>query len=320
MKIVFMLRDPFYEADPKLIEAVSVLGEVRILYPDSGIEKEELLKEVEDADIFVVAKLKIDQDVIDAAPRLKYIIKYGAGFDNIDIDYAYKKGIPVTNSPGQNAESVADNVFGLMLASSRNIPKKDSEMKNHHWELSMGHEIYKKKLGIIGFGAIGKAVARRAAGFSMEVIAFGHHLDHMAAQNLDVQFVTLEELLESADYIIVSTSLTERNKELINKDTIRLMKPTAFIINVSRGGLMNEGDLIEALKNKQIKGAALDVFSAEPPQNELPLLDNVVATPHIGGATYEALRRMGDVTIENIKRFITGEELLHRVYPQEVIK
>ncbi|MGG0716796.1 phosphoglycerate dehydrogenase [Robertmurraya massiliosenegalensis] len=320
MKILLMLRDPFYEAYPAFIEAVSLIGEVKTLYPDSGIEKEEIIKEIANTDILVVAKVKIGKEVIDAGPRLKYIIKYGAGYDNIDIDYANQKGIAVTNSPGQNAESVADNVFGLMLAASRKITKKDHEMKHNQWELSVGHEIYKKKLGIIGFGAIGKAVARRAKGFSMETIAYGHYLDTLAAKELNVCFVTLEELLETSDYIIISTALTERNKELIKKDTIRLMKSSAYIINVSRGGLINEIDLIDALQNKQIKGAGLDVFSAEPPQNELPLLDNVVATPHIGGATYEALERMADVTIANIKRFLAGEELLYRVYPREVIK
>lgn len=320
VKILFMLRDPFYEAYPTFIEAARELGEVETLYPDRGIEKAEIIKEIANIDILVVAKVKIDKEVIDAGARLKYIIKYGAGYDNIDIDYAYEKGIAVTNSPGQNAESVADNVFGLMLATSRNITKKDHEMKSNHWELSVGHEIYMKKIGIIGFGAIGKAVAKRAMGFSMEAIAYGHYLDPLAAKELNVRFVTLEELLTTSDYIIISTSLTEKNKGLINQNTIRLMKRSAYIINVSRGGLINEVDLMEALNQKQIKGAGLDVFSAEPPQNALPLLDNVVATPHIGGATYEALVRMADVTMTNIKRYLAGEELLYRVYPQEVRK
>lgn len=321
MKILFMIRDPFMNAYPKLIEEAKALADqVKVLFTDNGISKEKLLKEVRDVDIIVVAIVKIDHEVIDAAPQLKYIIKFGAGYDNIDVDYAYDKGIPVTNAPGLNAESVADHAFGLMLAVSRNIPQKDQEIKSHHWELSVGHEIFGKQLGIVGFGSIGKAIAKRAVGFNMEILAFGHYKDLDAAEKWNVTFVEKEELFTACDYIIICTSLTDQNRKmvnkgLLNKGLLNLMKPTAFIINISRGGLINEEDLIQALKQKKIKGAALDVFAAEPPQNELTLMPNVVATSHIGGSTYESIERIGILTIQNIKNFLVNETLEYVVTP-----
>ncbi|WP_338452355.1 phosphoglycerate dehydrogenase [Niallia oryzisoli] len=316
MKILFMIRDPFMNAYPKLIEEAKAIAEqVKVLCTDNGISKEELLKEVRDVAIIVVAIVKIDREVIDAAPQLKYIIKFGAGYDNIDVEYAYQKGIPVTNAPGLNAESVADHAFGLMLAASRNIPQKDQEIKSHHWELSVGHEIYGKQLGIVGFGSIGKAIAKRAVGFDMEILAFGHYKDLDAAQKWNVTFVEKEELFAACDYIIICTSLTDQNRKMVNKGLLDLMKPTAFIINISRGGLINEEDLIQALKQQKIKGAALDVFALEPPKNELTLLPNVVATSHIGGSTYESIERIGILTIQNIKRFLVNEALEYVVTP-----
>ena len=309
MNILLMLRDAFNEANPKLVEELKKIGNVKVLYTDNGIGKAQLLSEVKDVDIILVAVVKIDKEVIDAATQLKYIIKFGAGYDNIDFKYAYQKGIRVTNAPGLNAQSVADLAFGLMLSAARDIGKKDGEIKSSHWKLSMGYEIHNKKLGIVGFGSIGQALAKRAKGFDMETIVFANHKDMVAAENLTATFVERDNLFQEADYIIIATSLTEKNKHLVNKDTLSLMKPTAFLINISRGALVNEEDLIDALVNNQIKGAALDVFEMEPPVNELPLLKNVIATPHIGGATYESIMRIGDISVSNIKKFINGEEL-----------
>lgn len=314
MKLLLMLRDPFYEANPGLIESLKEFGEVKALYTDEGIDKETLKKEVESVDIILVAIVKIDKEIIDAAPKLKYILKYGAGYDNIDVSYANEKGIRVTNAPGVNAQSAADQGFGLMLAAAREIPRKDKEMKSGIWELSMGFEIYKKKLGIIGFGAIGQALARRAKGFDMITLAYGNYQNHEAAKELNTVFVDRERLFKEADFIIIATSLNEKNRHLVNRETLSWMKPTSYLINISRGPLVNEEDLISALKNKEIKGAALDVFNQEPVKNELPFLENVIATPHLGGATYESVARIGDVSVANIRKFLKGEELDFEVH------
>ncbi|MFS0590236.1 phosphoglycerate dehydrogenase [Cytobacillus horneckiae] len=310
MKVLYLIRDPFIEEYPQLInEAKQLNAEVKFVNSDNGIDKQELLNEVRDVDIIVVAIVKIDKEVIDSAPNLKYIIKFGAGYDNIDVAYAHQKGIKVSNAPGQNAESAADLGFALMLTAARNIPQKDAEIKRSHWELSMGSEVYHKRLGIIGFGSIGQALAKRAQGFDMKISAYGNYKDYDAAKKFGVEFVELKQLLASSDYIVLSTSLKNHNRHLINKETISLMKPNVFVINISRGGLINEEDLVKALKEKRIKGAALDVFQEEPSFSELSKLKNVIATPHIGGATFEAVARINKITIKNIQRFLTDEPL-----------
>jgi phosphoglycerate dehydrogenase-like enzyme len=309
MNILLMLREAFYGADPNLIEELKKIGNVKVLYTDKGIDKDELKHEVENIDIILVNIVKIDQEIMDAAPNLKYIVKFGAGVDNIDIAYARQKGIRVTSAPGLNAQAVADHAFGLMLSAARDIPKKDREVKSGYWETTMGYEIHKKKLGIIGFGAIGKALAKRAMGFDMKTLVYGNYKDYELAEKLNVTFVERDELFKEADYIIIATSLTAKNRNLVNNDTLALMKPTAFLINISRGQLVNEEDWIDALKSRKIRGAALDVFEKEPPATELPLLENVVATPHVGGASYEAVARISDVSISNIKKLLNGEDL-----------
>ncbi|WP_067727017.1 2-hydroxyacid dehydrogenase [Oceanobacillus damuensis] len=313
MKMLFMLRDAFIEANPKFLDDARSLGEVKVLLTDQGIEKDALKKEVADINVIVVAVVKIDKEIIDAAVNLKYIMKFGSGYDNIDHIYARQKGIPVTNVPGQNSEAVADHAFGLMLSAARQITQKNQEIKSGHWELSMGHEIFQKRIGIIGFGNIGKAIARRANGFNMEINAFGNHKDYESAKKLNVRFVELEELLSTSDIIIVSTNLNEKTRKLINKETLGFMKSTAILINISRGGLVDEDALTEALKNNQISGAGLDVFIDEPTTSELATLPNVIATPHIGAATYEAIERIGDGAFENLKRFAAGKELKNLV-------
>jgi D-3-phosphoglycerate dehydrogenase len=315
MKIVLMLKEAFYEADPQLIEKLKEFGEVSVLHTDSGIDKEQLKKEVADADIILVNIVKIDQEVMDAASNLKCIIKYGAGVDNIDIAYAHKKGIRVTSAPGLNAPAVADHAFALMLAAARAIPERDRDLKAGNWNTAMGFEVANKTLGIIGFGAIGKELAKRATGFSMRTLVFGNHKDHAAAQKLQAQFVEQDQLFQEADFIIIATSLTPKSRHMINKATLALMKPTAFLINTSRGGLVNEEDLMDALESGAIKGAALDVFESEPPVNRLPAMASVVATPHIAGATFEAVERISALSISNIEKLLAGEDLDFEIKP-----
>lgn len=314
MNVLFLVRDAFVDAYPRLIEETEKMcSNVTVMKTDHGVKKEDLLREAANAHIIVVAVVKIDREVIDAAPNLQYIIKFGAGFDNIDAIYAAEKGITVTNAPGQNADSAADLAFGLMLAGSRSIPQKDREVKNNVWNNTLGNEVNNKKLGIIGFGSIGQAIAKRASGFSMDVMVYGNYRDTEAASRLNVRFTDLNRLLADADYIILSTSLTEKNRHLINRDTLKRMKSSAFLINISRGGLIHEGDLTKALKEGRIKGAALDVFDVEPPENELSKMTNVIATPHIGGATYEAIVNISEITIANIQRYIEKEVLVYVV-------
>ncbi|GLO66953.1 MULTISPECIES: phosphoglycerate dehydrogenase [Oceanobacillus] len=313
MNILLMLRGPFIEANPDFIEKIKMLGNITILYTDNGIDKEKLKQEVKEIEVIVVAVVPIDKEIIDAAPKLKYIMKFGAGYDNIDFRYAREKGIPVTNTPGQNADAVADHAFGLMLATARQISSKNEELRNGHWELSMGMEIFQKKLGIIGFGAIGQAIAQRATGFQMDVLAYGTYQNQTIADRLNVKFVDLYTLLSESDIVVVSTTLRKENYQLINAKTLNEMKEDALFINVSRGPLVDEDALYEALKNGNIKGAGLDVFVEEPSNHPLLTLPNTTVTPHIGAATNEAIKRTGNVALENLQRFKDDIPLLHVV-------
>ncbi|MBB5179795.1 D-3-phosphoglycerate dehydrogenase [Planomicrobium koreense] len=309
MNIVLLLKEAFYEADKNLIPELETIGEVKVLHTDNGIGKEQLKAEVKDADIILVNIVKLDKEVLDAAPNLKCIIKYGAGIDNIDVDYAKQKGIRVTSAPGVNAPAVADHAFGLMLSAARKIPKKDSEVKSGVWQTEMGFEVSGKTLGIIGFGAIGKELAKRATGFSMKTLVYGNHKDYVLAEQLNAHFVDKDVLFSEADFIVVATSLTAKNRHLVNAETLSQMKPTAFLVNISRGQLVDEKALAESLQKGEIAGAALDVFEQEPPVSGLPKLENVVATPHIGGATYEAVARISKLSVSNIRKLQKGDAL-----------
>ncbi|MFS0751079.1 phosphoglycerate dehydrogenase [Oceanobacillus sp. 1P07AA] len=313
MNILLMVRTPFIEAVPDFVEKLKRLGNVTILDTDNGIEKEKLKQAVREVEVIITAVVQIDKEIIDAAPNLKYIMKFGAGYDNIDFKYAREKGIPVTNTPGQNADAVADLAIGLMLATARNIPAKNEELRNGDWELSMGIEIFQKKLGIIGFGAIGQAIALRATGFQMEVVAYGTFQDQTIADRLNVKFVDLNKLLNESDIVVVTTTLREDNYQLINAKTLNEMKEDALFINVSRGALVDEDALYEALTNGKIKGAGLDVFVEEPSNHPLLRLPNTTVTPHIGAATNEAIERTGSVALENVQRLKNDHPLLHVV-------
>lgn len=240
-------------------------------------------------------------------------MKFGAGIDNIDVEYANEKGILVTNAPGQNASAVADLAFGLLLSGARSIPQSNAAVKAGLWQAAMGYELDGKTLGLIGFGEIGKKVARRAAGFNMNVLAYGTYKDYNAAKRLNVRFAELDDLLEKSDFVCISTSLRPATYHLINQEKLAKMKKTAYLINIARGEVVDESALIQALEQKQIRGAALDVFETEPPAARIAGLSNVICTAHIGGATYESIRRIEEMTYQNIKRFIEKQQPAFRV-------
>lgn len=227
--------------------------------------------------------------------------------------YARQKGISVTNAPGQNASSVADLAFGLLLAGARSIPQTNAAVKNGFWKISMGYELDGKTLGLIGFGEIGKRIARRASGFNMNIMAYGTYKDYKSAKQLNVRFAELDDLLAKSDFVCISTSLRPETFHLMNEERLAKMKNTAFLINIARGEVIDENALIQALEQKKIRGAALDVFETEPPSARVTSLPNVICTSHIGGATFESIRRIEKITSENIGRFIGNEPLTFTV-------
>lgn len=319
MKVLFCVGKSYFPIHQTIVSQLESIGaEVTCLMYDQASNKQNIIDAIHDASVYITAVAPADQEVIDAAPQLKYILKTGTGLDNVDIDYATQKGIYVSNAPGENATSVAELAIGLMVAISRKIPLLDKQTKDGHWFHSNGFECSGKTLGIIGFGSIGMKIARIAGAFDMKVIAYGVHKDYDAAARLRAAFVDLDTLLADSDYIVVSTSLKKTNYHLINVEAMDKMKDSAYLINISRGALIDEPALFDALRHKEIGGAALDVFESEPPAEPLPDLDNLIATPHIGGTTQESVTRVAEVTVENIRRFIQHEPLSHLANEKEL--
>ena len=257
--------------------------------------------------IVIRSATKLTSDVIDAAENLKVIGRAGSGLDNVDKAAASKKGIVVMNTPGGNTITTAEHTIAMMFAVARKVPQATGSMKAGKWEKKKftGVELYNKTLGIVGLGQIGNQVARRAQGLEMHVIAFDPFLDEEQAKAMGVESVSVEEIFRRADFITFHTPLTAETKNLVNSKSIQTMKPGVRLINCARGGIINEDDLLEALNSGQVAGAAMDVFSVEPP-GDLPLLkhENVESTPHLGAATDEAQVNVAVAVAEQIVDYL----------------
>ncbi len=273
-----------------------------------GMSPEELKGVIGDYHGMVIrSATQVTAAVIEAAKNLKVIGRAGSGLDNVDKAAASKKGIVVMNTPGGNTITTAEHTISMILSLSRRIPQATASMKEGKWEKKKftGVELFNKTLGVVGIGAIGGEVAKRAQGFEMNVIACDPFLSDEKARTLGVEKVGLEDLFKRADFITFHTPLTQETRNLVNKDTIKLMKDGVRIVNCARGGIVNERDLYEALKSGKVAGAALDVFEKEPPEDS-PLigLDNVVSTPHLGAATGEAQENVAVKVAEQIADYL----------------
>lgn len=281
---------------------------------DKAPSEDELIATVADADVIVSGTESITARVLEAAPRLKLIAKHGVGYDNIDVSAAKQRGIAVALAGPVMVDSVADLAFGLLLACARKIPQGNAAAKAGRWDRLVGPELRGKTLGIVGFGQIGKALARRAAGFGMKIMAHDTLQDTAFAQSWLVEYAGFDDLLSSSDFVSLHAPLSSATKHLISMAQLARMKRSAYLINTARGELVDEAALYDALVAETIAGAATDVFAVEPPgDNPLLKLDNFIATPHLGGQTPEALRRMGENTAENILRVLRGEKPLYEV-------
>lgn len=270
----------------------------------------EILPLLEGVDGYIAGLDYIGAEVINKAPAsLKVISRYGVGIERVDIKAAALKGIKVTNTPGVNSESVADLAFGLMLSVARKISTLDSKVKSGEWPRTTGIELFGKTIGILGLGAIGKGVARRAKGFSMEVLAYDPFIDMDYATANGIKSCQIDELVQKADIISLHLPLNEETKNIINKAAISVMKKGVIIVNTSRGGLVDEEAAFDALKSGQLGVLGLDAFEKEPPGNS-PLfeLNNVVATPHAGAHSVEAVERMGIMAVQNLIDVLDGRE------------
>jgi glyoxylate reductase len=259
----------------------------------------------------------IDEEIINhAASDFKVISQMAVGTDNIDVSFATSKRIPVGHTPNVLTEACADFTWALLTSIARRIPESHQEVQNGVWrpwgpEVLIGADLYGATLGIIGLGRIGQAVARRAAGFKMNVLYFSKTRKNELEKTYNIKYTSLENLLRTADFVSLHVNLTDETQYLLNTDTIKLMKQSAYLINISRGKVIDSDALTNAILSKRIAGAALDVFDPEPvPQNH-PLLQqrNVIITPHIASASAPVRNKMAEMAVDNIIAALNNERL-----------
>ncbi|MHA1214580.1 MAG: hydroxyacid dehydrogenase [Candidatus Hodarchaeales archaeon] len=274
---------------------------------------EQLKAKISEFDAIIVrSATKITRDMIQEAKKLKVIGRAGVGVDNIDVEAATEKNIAVVNSPRASTYSVAEMAMTFMLSLSRKIVEADTKTKQGLWPKKQlkGRELYGKTLGFVGCGRIGSEVAKRARAFGMECVAYDPYLPKEIADKVGVKLISkLEEVLEIADYISIHALLTDETKGMIGKKEFDRIKPSAYLINCARGGIVDEDALYNALKEKKIAGAGLDVFQIEPAkENKLFELENVYVSPHIAASTIEAQERAGEIIAQQIKLVLGGKK------------
>jgi glyoxylate reductase len=297
------------------LNIIKEVADMKIWEDEMPPSREVLLGEIEWVDGLVsLLTDKIDAELMEKAKKLKVVSNYAVGFDNIDLKEATRRGIMVTNTPGVLTETTADLTFALMMASARRLVEADKYVRVGRWKtwgpmLMLGQDLYGATLGLIGLGRIGYAVAKRAKGFDMNVIYYSTHRKEEAEKELGIKYVDLEQLLKESDFVSLHVPLTSDTKHLINKNTLSLMKKTAILINTARGPVVDEDALYEALVNKKIYAAGLDVMNPEPPSSDNPLLklDNVIVLPHIASASIKTRTKMAIMAAENLVAGLKGE-------------
>lgn len=282
--------------------------------------REALLKKIKEIDALVsLLTDRVDRELLDHAARLRMIAQYAVGYDNIDVESATRRGIYVTNTPGVLTDATADLAWALLLATARRIVEADRFVREgDYWRtgtgwhpmMMLGYHVTGKTLGIIGMGRIGQAVAKRAKGFEMRILYYQRHrLPEELERELNAKYVDLDTLLRESDFVTIHVPLTKETYHMIGERQLRLMKPTAILVNTARGAVVDTEILVRALKEGWIAAAGLDVFEEEPlsPDHPLTQLNNVVLAPHIGSATHETRRKMAEIVAQNLIAFYKGE-------------
>ena len=276
----------------------------------TDLDKAGLLQALPEYDALVVRSgTKVTAEVLAAGTKLRVVGRAGTGVDNIDVDAATRRGIVVVNAPASNSVAVAELTIGLIMALARQIPQAHASLQSGKWERNkfMGFEVRGKTLGLVGLGRIGAEVARRARGLEMNVLAYDPVVSTDRAAQLGVTLATLDDVLAQSDFISLHVPLIDATRNLINAARLAQMKPTAYLINAARGGIVDEAALVEALERRQIAGAALDVFAKEPPTDS-PLLGHprVITLPHLGASTVEAQALTGVDVAEGVIDALKG--------------
>ncbi len=299
---------PAYAGRPEL-DRLRRLGDTAV-YSTKAATHEELLERMRGARVVLNVRSYtiFDAALLDDLPQLAHVAVFGTGTDNIDLGAATARGVTVSNAPGANARSVAEQAIALTLAVARSLPWHDREVRAGRWIHHEGPELDGKTFGVVGLGAIGGHIARMAAGLGMRVIAWSPTHDAERAGRLGVMLVELDELLRTADVVSLSIAAGERTRGLIGARELALMKPSAILINTARGALIDEDALVQALRDERIFGAGLDVYGVEPLSAGHPFttLDRVVLSPHAGWVTKEARERLLRLPVDNIAAFLAG--------------
>ncbi len=312
MKIV--IADPIFLTE-EYIKRLKALGELEI-YDNVPTSQDEFIERIKDAEVLIVGRYGVDAKALNSALKLRMITLWQTGFDNVDMEAATERRVIVSNVPNYAFDAVAEFVFALSLDLLRRVRLADMNLRKgiFNWKYYVGNQLMSKTIGVLGTGDIGKRVIQIAHGFNMNVLSVTAHPSHERAQALGVKFVDLDTLLSESDIVTLHVPLTPETEHMISAKELAKMKSTAILINTSRGKVVDEAALIEALRDKKIAGAGLDVFEKEPLPTDSPLLkmDNVVLTPHIAFLSEESLDECTYMSIENVEMFIKGK-------PQNVV-
>ena len=321
LSVPVVLADRFFMSE-RALARISSMGGYRWADAEDSEDLAAALKGCSSVKVIVSEYVPVDTAVVDAAPGLKTVISYGAGFDHLDVAFLRGRGIQVCNCRGENAQAVAELTFGLLLSLLRRIPRADRWVRNGEWpeagralpEWATGRELWRKTLGIIGVGQIGSRVARIANGFDMKVMSY----DPFVHPQVELGSSSLEEVLAGADVLTLHLPLTLKTEKMIDARALAKLKPGAVLVNTSRGKVIDEKALVSALEEGRIRGAALDVFSAEPASREHPLagMGNVVLSPHIGALTEEAGERLSDSVARQVGDILAGRPPECLIHPE----
>jgi glyoxylate reductase len=311
---------------PEAIKIIEEVADVEVFEGENNpIPRDLLLKKARGVDgLIPLLTDRIDAELMDQADKLKVVSNYAVGYNNIDVDEATKRGIRVTNTPGVLTDTTADCAFTLMMATARRIVEADKYIREGNWihawgpKMFVGGDINGKTLGIVGMGRIGSAMVPRARGFNMDVIYYDCVRNPEKERELNIECRTLEDVLQNSDFVSMHVPLTPETHHMIGEDQLRLMKPTAYLVNTSRGPVVDEKALYKALKEGWIAGAALDVHEKEPTDPDSPLLalDNIIVTPHIASASVETRTKMAVIAATNCAAVMRGEEPPNLVNPE----
>lgn len=305
-------------ADPVAQEGIGLLRAVGRVDVRTGLKPEELIAAIGDYDALIVrSETKVTRPVIEAAKKLVVVGRAGVGVDNIDLDAATERGVIVVNAPQGNTIAAAEHTIALLMALARHVPQADASLRSGKWSRKdfVGTEVRGKVLGIVGLGKIGAEVARRAVGMEMRVLAHDPFVPEERARALGVESVELERVIKESDFITVHPPLTASTAGMIDREEIAMMKDGVRLINVARGGIISEAALADAVESGKVAGAAIDVFTAEPPQADNPLLGNprIIITPHLGASTAEAQERVAVDVAEQIVEILQGKPARYAV-------